>query len=310
MKIFKPCILVVAVITAASGLMGCNQKSHTLTSITVTPANQSMAKGTTQQFTAYATLSDGTTLAWSQVVTWSSSNTAVATVSNTAGSNGLVTAVDLDYGTPVIITALDPENNISGTAMLTVTNPESISILPANPYMSVGATHQFAAIASFPNGTATQVITSSATWTIPPAVATVVYTPGVAGNGYVTAGANPGTTIIRANDPVSGVTGTTTLTVTSTPLTSIAIDQINPIISMSTTTLQQFTAIGTFQDGSTTQTLAPNVTASWAWSSSNTGVATIDYYTGLAHAVAPGTATITATDPITDVSGNTTLTFQ
>ncbi|MCK9418007.1 MAG: Ig-like domain-containing protein [Nitrospirae bacterium] len=306
-KIFTFCIAIVSVLTAVPGLMGCNQHSSTLESVSITPAAQSMVKGTTQQLTAIGTFSNGMNLTWSQVVTWSSDNTAVATVSNTAGSNGIVTSVDI--GTAAI-TAYDAANNISGTARIDVTVPEAISVIPTNPYMALGATHQFAAIALFSNGTVTQVITTFAKWTaISTGDATIIDTPGVIGNGIVSAGTVTGTTVIQASDPtMSGATGATTLTVTSTPLTAIALDPINPIVSMSTTTLR-FTAIGTFQDGQTTQTLTPSVTASWNWSSSNTGIVTIDN-TGLARVVAAGTVTITAKDPITGVSGNTTLTLQ
>lgn len=304
MKIFTFCIVIVSALTAAPGLMGCTKQNDTVAIVTVTPANQSMAKNTTQQFTANATFSNGMIVNFTQVVNWISSDTTVATVNNTAGSNGIVTSVD--YGT-AILTAFDLANNITGTTMLTVGNPESILIVPTNPYMPVGAAHQFSAIALFSGGTVTQVITTFATWNaLSSTVATIANTPGVAGNGIATAGAVPGTADITATDPISGATGTTTITVTSTLLASLVLDPVNPIISLSTTTLQPFTAIGTFQDGSTT----PSLTTTWSWSSSNTGVAIIDYYTGLAQAVAAGTATITATDLITGVSANTTLTFQ
>ncbi len=304
MKVLRSCILVVALIAGASGLIGCNQRGDTLALVTVTPANQVMAKDTTQQFTANGTFTNGMIILWTQVVTWSSSDESVATVSNVPGSNGLVSSHG--YGTAVI-TAFDAANNISGTAILTVSDPYSVSIFPTNPYMPVGASHQFSAIALFSGGTVTQVITSSATWNaLSPGIATIANTPGVAGNGFVTAGPVSGTTDIQATDPVSGATGTTTITVTSTPIVALTVSPVTPIISLSTATTQQFTAIGTFQDGTTTPALA----TTWAWSSSNTAVATIDYYTGLATAVAPGAVTITATDPITGVAGNTTLTLQ
>jgi hypothetical protein len=302
-KVLKSCLLGVVAIIAVSGFMGCNQTNDTLFSVSVTPANQSMAKGTTQQFTANGTFTNGMIIPWTQVVVWSSSDTAVATVDNTPGSNGIVTS--LGYGT-TIITAYDAANNLSGSATLTVITPESITIFPTNPFIAVGTAHQFSAIALFSSGTVTQVITSFASWNISsPDIATVVDTPGVDGNGIVTAGANPGTTVIQAGDPISGATGTTNLTITSTSLSSMAVSPANPVVSLSTSTMQ-FSAIGTFQDGSTT----PSLTTTWAWSSSNTGVATIDYYTGIAQAVAAGTANITATDPITGVSGYTTLTLQ
>jgi hypothetical protein len=65
----------------------------TLVSIAVTPANQTIAKGTKQQFTATGTFSDSSTQNLTAAVTWSSSNTAAATISNAAGSNGLATSV-------------------------------------------------------------------------------------------------------------------------------------------------------------------------------------------------------------------------
>lgn len=304
MKVLRSCILVVAVLSGASGLMGCNNTNDTLSQVTVTPANQIMAKGTKQQFTANGTFTNGMIVAWTQVVNWSSSDTSVATVDNTPGLNGIVTSHD--YGT-TIITAYDAANNITGTAMLTVADPQSIMIFPANTYIAVGSAHQFSAIALFSSATITEVITTFATWTTSsPGVATVVTTTGVAGNGVVTAGAVPGITDLQATDPISGATGTTTITVTSTPIVALTVSPVNPIISLSTATTQQFTAIGTFQDGTTT----PSLVTTWAWSSSNAAVVTIDYYTGLATAVAPGAVTITATDLITGVLGSTTLTFQ
>jgi trimeric autotransporter adhesin len=249
-------------------------------------------------------------LNWTQVVNWSSSDISVADVNNTAGLNGIVTS-STKTGT-TIITAFDLANNITGTAMLTVADPESIQIVPANSFMPINGIHQYTAIALFSSGTYTQVITTVARWTalsLSPGVA-ITDTVGVVGNGTVTvtAGAVPGTTIIQAADLNSSATGTAMITVTSTPLAAITVSPINPLISMNTTT--QFSAIGTFQDNTTTQTLTPSVPASWAWTSSNTAVATIDYYTGLATAVASGAAIITATDLITGITGNATLNVQ
>ncbi len=307
MKSLKSGILVVMVIIAASGFLGCNEKSNTLSSVRVIPASQTMAKGTTKLFIAAGTFTNGMELTWSQVVTWSSSDPSIATISNLPNLNGLVTAVAA--GT-AIITAHDDANNISGSAVVTVTYPDSITIIPGNPYMAVGTKYQLSAMALFSGVTDTQIITTFATWTATsPDVATIVTgTPGEIVNGIVTAGAVQGQTEIQAEDPVSHVVGTTMLTVTSTPLASIAINEVNPVISLSSTsiTTQQFTATGTFQDNSPTQAAYP---PSWAWTSSNIDVATIDH-TGLAQAVAAGTTTITASDVITGVRGNTTLTIQ
>ena len=53
-------------------------------SIAVTPANPSVAKGLTQQFTATGTFSDNSTQNLTSQVTWASATTSVATI-NTAG---------------------------------------------------------------------------------------------------------------------------------------------------------------------------------------------------------------------------------
>jgi len=63
----------------------------TLTSILVSPssATVSLAAGTKQQFTATGIFSDGSTQVITTTVTWASSDSTVATISNTAPTNGL-----------------------------------------------------------------------------------------------------------------------------------------------------------------------------------------------------------------------------
>jgi hypothetical protein len=64
-----------------------------LESITVTPADLTIADGTTQPFTATGTFTDGTTQDLTTLVTWESSDESVASISNAAGSQGLATAL-------------------------------------------------------------------------------------------------------------------------------------------------------------------------------------------------------------------------
>lgn len=292
-------ILVVAALTSVIAFIGCNQHGDTIESVAVIPASQSMANGTSQQFIAWATFTNGMNLYWSQVVTWSSSDTAVATVSNLGGSNGLVTSVG--YGTAVI-TALDAENNISGSAKLTVIDPISIAVTPMKPFLTKGATFQMTAIGTFPDST-TENLTSVATWYL--SDATVAVISDTAGSKGVVTSAITGTTIVTATYLISNVTGTTVLTVKDTSLASISITPANPSIANGTN--QQFSALGTFGDGST-----EDLTASVTWSSSNTGVATISNATdsnGFATSIATGFTTISATDPVTKIAGSTTLTL-
>ncbi|MCA9780072.1 MAG: beta-propeller fold lactonase family protein, partial [Candidatus Eremiobacteraeota bacterium] len=100
---------------------------------------------------------------------------------------------------------------------------------------------------------------------------------------------DPGTTTITA-DAGSGITDSTTLTVTAAVLESINVTPTNPSIPDGRT--RQFTATGTFSDSSTM-----NLTNSVTWSSGTTATATISNAAGtkgLATAVNPGTTTITA----------------
>ena len=88
-------------------------------------------------------------------------------------------------------------------------------------------------------------------------------------------------------------------------LTSIAVGPATPTITNSSPTqaqTQQFTAVGTFNDGTTGSTPV-------TWSSSSTSVATINSSSGLATATGVGTTTISATSTKTPtIAGTTTLT--
>jgi plastocyanin len=64
-----------------------------LTSITLMPRDFSMTSGTAQQLMAMGSYADNTLEDISDEVTWSSSNSAVAMVSDAAGTSGLVRAV-------------------------------------------------------------------------------------------------------------------------------------------------------------------------------------------------------------------------
>jgi hypothetical protein len=78
---------------SVSGSASLTVNPATLVLLAVTPENPGIGKGSKQQFTATGTFSDGTTQNLTAAVTWSSSNTGVATISNAAGSNGLATSV-------------------------------------------------------------------------------------------------------------------------------------------------------------------------------------------------------------------------
>ncbi len=253
-----------------------------LTSIALTPASLSLAKGLTEQFTATGTYTDGTKQDLTTSVTWASSNMTAATIS----SAGLATALATGTST---ITAVD--GSIKGSTTLSVAPAAVVSIVvtPANGSLASGLTEQFTASGTFTDGT-TQDITSSVTWASSNAPVASIST-----SGLTTALATGGTAITATDN---GVLGLTTLIVTPAALVSIALTSTEPSLAMGLT--EQFTATGTYTDG-TTQDLTNSV----VWSSSDTTAASIST-TGLATALSTGTPTIAATDG--SVFGSTTLT--
>jgi hypothetical protein len=98
----------------------------TLKSIAVTPSTANISVNGTQQFTATGTFSDNSTKDVTTQSVWKSSNTEAATV---GAGTGLATGVGA--GGPVTITATGNGTEISGTAMLTVSNvPFTLTINP------------------------------------------------------------------------------------------------------------------------------------------------------------------------------------
>jgi hypothetical protein len=252
-----------------------------LVSIAVSPANGTVAAGLSVQFHATGTYTDGSTQDLTSSLTWSSSAPVVATIN----SGGLATGSTVGSTT---ITATS--GSISGTASLTVTSAvlASISVSPANPSISAGSTQQFTATGTY-SDSSTQNLTSTATWA---SSATKVATISAAG---LTTGVAQGSTTIAATS--GSIQGSTTLTVTVPTLVSIAVTPANPSVSIGGT--QQFTAAGTYSDGS-----MQNLTATVIWSSSAPNVASISS-AGLANGVAQGQTTIQAT--LGTVGSSTTL---
>ena len=111
-----------------SGSTNFTVTAATLVSISVDPTNPSTAKGLTQQFTATGTFTDSSTQNITEQVTWSSGDTNIATVNNTAGTKGVGTAVNT--GTAVI-TATDP---VSGT----ISGSTNFSVSGADPGIHIG----------------------------------------------------------------------------------------------------------------------------------------------------------------------------
>jgi hypothetical protein len=260
--------------------------SAPLSSIAITPADPSVPKGLTEQFTATGTFTDGSTGDLTNQVTWASATASVATISNTTGSQGLANA--LAQGTSSISATL---NGISGSTTLTVTAPvlRSIAVTPADPSVPKGLTQQFTATGTLSDNS-TEDLTDQATWASGKTTVATITAAGLA------TAIGQGTSSVSAT--FNGITGSTVLTVTAPVVRSIAVTPASPSVPEGLT--QQFTATGTLSDGST-ENLASQVT----WASATTSVATITA-AGLATATGQGTSTISAT--LNGISGSTVLT--
>ncbi len=271
-----------AVSGAITGSATLTVTSATLVSIAVTATNLSIPKGTTDQFTATGTYSDNSTQNLTGSVTWGSQNTGAATI--TAG--GLATGVGT--GMSKIQAASGP---ISGSATLTVTPATLVSIAATAPTLSIarGTTDQFTATGTFSDGSM-QNLTNSVTWTSQNTGVATITSSGLA------TGAGTGTSKIQA--ALGSINGSATLTVT--PATLVSIAATAPTLSIAKGTTDQFTATGTFSDGS-----MQNLTNSVTWTSQNTGVATITS-SGLATGAGTGTSKIQAASG--SITGSATLT--
>lgn len=254
-----------------------------LVSIAVSPASASIALGTSQQFIATGTYTDGSTKVITTSASWTSSTPAVAMI----GATGV--AVSGTLGTTTITAT---SGSISGSATLSVTPAAlvGVSVTPLSLMLQKGASQQFNATAVYTDGS-TQDITSSVQWA---SSAPTVLNISISGNAEALA---TGTAQITASVPGAGISGQSAVTVGPAALVSIAVTPTNSTIAPGTA--QQFAAVGTYTDGST-----QDLTGSVLWTSSDRGIATISS-SGQAMSLLAGSTTITAMSGA--IAGSTTL---
>ncbi|AOP35303.1 hypothetical protein A0128_16505 [Leptospira tipperaryensis] len=290
------------VITATSGsLHGSttfNVTSVILTSIQVTPSNPSLAKGLTRIFTATGIYSDSSNLDITSSVTWSSSNSVIASISNASGSEGLA------YGNEIGTTSIQATfgNITSSGVTLSVTAAEliSIGITPSSATRAKGLTQNFTATGVFTDNS-TQDITEQVTWYSSDTV--IAQISNVSGNKGFTDALVPGSSDISA---ALGSISSPSISFIVTPaeLVSISVTPINPSVAKGFS--QQFDAVGTYTDNTT-----QNITNSVTWSSSNVSKAQVSNSAGsegLTSTLNIGNVLITAT--LGSISGSSNLTVS
>jgi len=273
----------------------------TLTSIVVSDTSSAIAEPTsagtfkialrtTHQFVAYGIYSDGAERALpnsiTTSVTWASSPTSIATITNT----GLATGVGVGSAT---ITATDPATSTAGTATLDVTNATVSTIVVAPAALTIAPLTDWAytAVGMFSDGT-TQDLTDDVSWSSSDTgVATIGVHPAPVN---VAAAVAAGTTTITA--AIGSVSGSQTLTVSSATLSSIALtapaSSSTAPVTMAVGSTLQLNAVGTFSDG-TKQSLNGDFGVGWTVTPADNSIASVNT-NGLVTGVAVGTATVTA----------------
>ena len=163
-----------------------------LVSIAVTPINASIANSTTQQLTAIGTYSDSSTLNLTTQVVWAPTTGAIATVSNTAGFQGLATALN-----PGNVTVTATLGTTVGATGLTVTGAAlvTIDVAPTTATIRINGTQQYIATGHYSDLT-TQDITTLVTWNSG-TLATATISNAAGSKGLAT-GLATGTTLITA----------------------------------------------------------------------------------------------------------------
>jgi hypothetical protein len=168
----------------------------------------------------------------------------------------------------------------------------SIEVTPANSSILQLTQQQFTATGHYSDNT-TANLTAQVMWQSSQASIATINAAGLA-----TATNTTGTTTITAT--LGTKTGSTNLTVSTAPLVTIEVTP--PNVTIAPTTTQAYKATGTYGNGST-----QDLTALVMWSSSNTGVATINS-SGVATGVVTGQTTISAVYQA--ITGTTTLHVQ
>lgn len=207
-----------ATIGSVSGTLLVTVNAVTLSSIAITPSTALVASGATYNLRATGTYSDSSTADITELVTWSSSNTTAATVSNVAGSKGLATApVFTGYRSTTISAVL---SSVTGTTVLGV-NGATISSIVVTPTLSltVNQSYSLKAYGNLSDGGVID-LTDFAIWSSS-TVSRVSVSNALGSKGTVTA-VSLGTSTITA--AFNGINGTRVVTVAaSSSLTEIGV---------------------------------------------------------------------------------------
>jgi hypothetical protein len=256
-----------------------------LATISISPSPDTLAAGSTRQFTATGKDASGNTV--SITPAWS-----VASGGGTISSAGLFTA-GTTAGT-FANTVKATSGSVSGTVTVTVTATgpgplATITLSPSPASVAAGGTQQFTAVGKDAGGT---VVSITPTWSI------------VAGGGTIdsaglfTAGPVAGTFTNTVKATSGTVSGTTTVTVTVGPLATIALAPSPDTLAINAT--RQYVAVGRDAGGNEV-----SITPTWSIQASGGSVDNAGLFTA---GTTPGTFENTVKATSGSVSGTATVT--
>jgi uncharacterized protein YjdB len=270
-----------ATFMSVTGSMTFQVTSATLDTISVTPFDPTIAKGTVIAFNATGLLTDHTVVNLTPFVKWDSSDVKIVKFGGGMFAAGVATALDVGK-----VTISASYKALAGTTTLTVSGAtlSKVDLVPLNPAIAKGTSLWMAATGIYSDKT-TQDLTHWVVWTSSDAsvaVSNAFDTHGLA-LGQVEGDATLTATFM------GGVAGTTQVHVTAATLVSLAVTPQAPAIAKGTTV--QLSVVGTYTDNAK-QDLS--LFANWQSSDPSVAVGNGLSSPGLATGVTQGTATVTA----------------
>jgi len=264
-----------------------------LIGIEIAPQDEELMIDITHQYNAEGTFSDGSTQDIKTLVSWESSDEAVATIDET----GLVETKEA--GVSTISAAWQGIESSTGLLVASATLT-AINVLPEEATIAQGTTAQFEAEGTLSDNTTLEDIADIVDWQSLDTGIGNVNASGLA------EGVTPGETEIIATFGADGdaISATAVLTVTDAVIEAISITPDDTIIKVGEN--QQFTATGTFSDES-----EQDITDLANWFTIDNAVGTISNSSdskGLFTSIDSGNTIIEAT--FGGVSGDTLLTVE
>lgn len=249
----------------------------TLTSLALNPKGPTIAKGTTQAFTAIGTYSDGSTQDLTASSTWS--------ISGLMGTSvAVLDSVGVVLGTnPGTVNITAKNKGLSDSTVLRVTPAylTSLSVTPANPSLTRGSSLQLKATGTFSDGT-TQDLSHLVSWSVTDLTGSRV--AAIDSDGLLFA-RSLGKATVEAE--YQSEVGSTTLEVRAAMMTGLTVTPATSTLIIGGT--QQYQAFARFSDGS-----QQDVTKLATWTADATGAIASVNGDGLVTAAGLGSTSITA----------------